>query len=162
MTDTINIGETVAQLEGLYNGYNSILADAKERAFRAINAELTDAQVEECADKLASNTRLQTAIVRDVRAGLIDDLGALDESILYQIVFVVEQKLDEKYLSAVNNLVGQKIEAALSGGLLERIIEQRIQQSQELNEFIDIAAAMSRVVNSVDRIQAMHNASEAT
>lgn len=157
MTETININDTVAQLEGLYNGYSSILKDAKEQ-LSSIDLKLTDEQLKDLATKVVDNNGFSTNVVRDLRDTLATEVGELDESILNQVSYTIQERMEEKYLKVTREAIEQKIEQVLSDGLLERLIERRIQQSQEMNEFIDIAAAMSRVVNSVDRIQAMQKA----
>jgi len=160
MTDTININETVAQLEGLYNGYNTILKDAKDQ-LAELDTNLTPEQIDQVAAKIAAQPSLIDSVATNVRFNITTEVGQLDDAIIEQIATALQSKMEERYLQVTREAIEQKIQQVLEDGLLERVIEQRLKQSEEMNAFIDVVAAMSRVVNGVDRIQEMNKSQSA-
>jgi len=155
MTDTININETVAQLEGLYNGYNTILKDAKDQ-LAELDTSLTPEQIDQVATKIGTQPSLIDSVATNVRSNITNEVGELDDAIIEQIAIALQAKMEDRYLQVTRQAIEQKIQQVLEDGLLERVIEQRLKESAEINAFVDIAAAMSRVVNGVDRIQQMN------
>ena len=143
MKTTIN--ETVAQLDGLYKGYEGVLSEAKRQLASLGEYEMKGDDYAALASHITSNQAANRSFCAELSKKMLEGLTS-DAAVLEAFVDAIASRVRDQLLSQLNDELQQRVEAVLQSADVDRMISDRLKANEEVTAAMDVTAAFDTAV----------------
>ncbi len=148
---TTNIDGTLAQLETLYNSYNTILDQAKGQLEKIDIDDKTRSRIaEEVIKSDLLRKKISEQFFRDMRSDLMNADEALMQSyVASDFVKKITEKIYEQISQKLDAYVKEIIDNVFTSTYVEQQLERKIKENKELSQSITSQVQLKELLKTV-------------